>query len=67
MERRRWPALGPPRILPLLCCRFFVLEAGPELKMLAVNKLDDSFRSSVAIAPRQVLFRGVDRIYSVSE
>jgi outer membrane protein assembly factor BamB len=45
----------------------FVVEAGPELKVLAINKLDDIFRSSVALAPRQILFRGVDRLYSVAE
>ena len=47
--------------------RTFVLEAGPKLKVLATNKLDDNFRSSVALAPRQILFRGVDRLYSVAE
>lgn len=45
----------------------FVLEAGPELKILATNKLDDNFRSSVALAPRQIILRGVDRLYSVVE
>jgi outer membrane protein assembly factor BamB len=44
----------------------FVLQAGPELKILATNELDDKFRASVAIAPRQILFRGVDRLYSIT-
>jgi len=47
--------------------RTFVLDAGSKLKVLATNKLDDNFRSSVALAPRQILFRGVDRLYSVAE
>ncbi|MCA9193932.1 MAG: PQQ-binding-like beta-propeller repeat protein [Planctomycetales bacterium] len=45
----------------------FVFEAGPELKIVATNSLDDNFRSSVAIAHGQILFRGVDRLYSVTE
>ncbi len=45
--------------------RTFVLQAGPELKILATNKLDDNFRASVALAPRETVIRGVDWLYSI--
>lgn len=45
----------------------FVLQAGPEFKVVATNKLEDTFRSSVGLAPGQILFRGIDRVYSIAE
>lgn len=43
----------------------FVLAAGPELKVLATNKLDDSFWSSVAVAGNHLLLRGLNDLYSI--
>ncbi|WP_425618803.1 PQQ-binding-like beta-propeller repeat protein [Anatilimnocola sp. NA78] len=45
----------------------FVLEAGPELKVLATNKLDDMFWSSAAVAGDQLLLRGIDKLYCIKE
>jgi len=44
----------------------FVLEAGPELKVLGVNKLDEMFWSSVAVAGNRLLLRGVDHLYCIA-
>jgi outer membrane protein assembly factor BamB len=44
----------------------FVLAAGPELKVLATNKLDDSFWSSVAVAGDHLLLRGLNYLYSIA-
>jgi len=43
----------------------FVLDAGEELKLLAVNKLDDAFWSSVAVAGDRLLLRGVNYLYCI--
>jgi len=43
----------------------FVLEAGPTLKVLGVNKLDEMFWSSVAVAGDKLLLRGVDHLYCI--
>jgi outer membrane protein assembly factor BamB len=45
----------------------FVLQAGPTFKLLATNKLDDSFWSSVAVAGDKLLLRGVDRLYCIGQ
>ncbi|MEX2173896.1 MAG: PQQ-binding-like beta-propeller repeat protein [Pirellulaceae bacterium] len=45
----------------------FVLQPGPELKILATNKLDDMFWSSAALAGDQLLLRGVSRLYCITE
>jgi len=45
----------------------FVLAAGPELKVLATNKLDDMFWSSVSVAGNKLLLRGLDRLYCIGE
>lgn len=45
----------------------FVLAAGPELKVLGTNKLDDMFWSSVSVAGNKLLLRGVDRLYCISD
>ncbi len=45
----------------------FVLKAGPELKVLATNKLDDMFWSSVSVAGNKLLLRGLDRLYCISD
>ena len=44
----------------------FVLATGPELKVLATNKLDDRFWSSVAVAGDHLLLRGVQRLYCIA-
>ncbi|MBX9788623.1 MAG: PQQ-like beta-propeller repeat protein [Pirellulales bacterium] len=44
----------------------FVLAPGPELKVLATNKLDDRFWSSVAVAGDHLLLRGVSRLYCIA-
>ncbi len=44
----------------------FVLAAGAEFKLLATNKLDDSFWSSVAVAGDHLLLRGVNHLYSIA-
>jgi outer membrane protein assembly factor BamB len=43
----------------------FVLAAGPELELLATNKLDDAFWSSMAVVGDHLLLRGVDRLYCI--
>lgn len=43
----------------------FVLAPGPELKVLDINKLDDTFWSSVAVAGDLLLLRGVDALYAI--
>jgi outer membrane protein assembly factor BamB len=45
----------------------FVLDAGPELKVLGTNKLDDMFWSSVSIAGNKLLLRGLDRLYCIGD
>jgi outer membrane protein assembly factor BamB len=44
-----------------------VLGAGPELKVLAVNKLDDGFDASVALADEDLYLRGRKFLYRISE
>jgi outer membrane protein assembly factor BamB len=44
----------------------FVLQAGPEFKLLATNKLDDEiFWSSPAVAGSAILIRGVENLYCI--
>jgi outer membrane protein assembly factor BamB len=44
----------------------FVLEPGPELKVLATNKLNDEmFWSSPAVAGDALLLRGVDYLFCI--
>ena len=43
----------------------FVLAPGPELNVLATNKLPDQFWSSVAVAGDHLLLRGVEYLYSI--
>lgn len=45
----------------------FVLAAGPELKVLGVNKLDDSFWSSAAVADNRLLLRGMNALYCIGD
>ena len=45
----------------------FILEAGPELKLLAMNKLDEMFWSSPAVAKDKLLLRGVDHLYCIKQ
>ena len=47
--------------------RTSVLQAGPELKVLGANKLNDVFWSSVAVAKGEILLRGVDRLYCIAK
>jgi outer membrane protein assembly factor BamB len=44
-----------------------VLGAGPEMKVLAVNKLDDGFDVSVALAGDDLYLRGRKYLYRISE
>ena len=44
-----------------------VLEAGPEFKVIASNKLDDQFWSSTAVANGMLIFRGVDYVYGIGQ
>jgi outer membrane protein assembly factor BamB len=43
-----------------------VVQAGPEFKVLAKNKLDDQFWASTAIAGGVLILRGVENIYCIS-
>jgi len=43
-----------------------VLEAGPEMKIVTVNKLDEMFWSSAAVVGKCLLLRGVDHLYCIS-
>lgn len=44
-----------------------VLAAGPELKVLAVNRLDDGFEASPAIVGREIYLRGRRHLYALAE
>jgi outer membrane protein assembly factor BamB len=44
-----------------------VLAAGPELKVLAVNRLDDGFEASPAIVGREIYLRGRRYLYAIAE
>lgn len=43
-----------------------VLKAGPEFEVLATNKLDETFWSSVAVVGENLLLRGVDHLYCIT-
>ena len=42
-----------------------VLQAGPEFKVVASNKLDDKFWSSTAISGGVLIFRGIEYVYGI--
>ena len=44
-----------------------VLKAGPKFEVLATNKLDEMFWSSVAIMDEKLLLRGVDHLYCIGQ
>ncbi|HKV09672.1 MAG TPA: PQQ-binding-like beta-propeller repeat protein [Thermoanaerobaculia bacterium] len=44
-----------------------VLAAGPELKVLSVNRLDDGFEASPAIVGREIYLRGRRHLYAIAE
>jgi hypothetical protein len=44
-----------------------VLKAGPQFEVIATNKLDEMFWSSVAVIGDRVLLRGVDHLYCIAE
>ncbi len=44
-----------------------VVELGGEFEVLAVNRLDDSFSASPAVAGRELLLRGQRYLYSLAE
>ncbi len=44
-----------------------VLAVGPELKVLAVNRLDDGFEASPAIVGREIYLRGRRHLYALAE
>jgi outer membrane protein assembly factor BamB len=43
-----------------------VLEAGPQLKVLATNRLDDAFDASPALVDRELYLRGARHLYRIS-
>ena len=45
----------------------YTLEEGTELKILAQNKLDDSFSASPAVAGNEIFLRGLKYVYCISE
>ena len=45
--------------------RTFVVKAGPAFELLNVNKLEDTFWASPAIAGDLLLLRGVDKLYAI--
>jgi outer membrane protein assembly factor BamB len=45
----------------------FVLKAGSEFKVLATNKLGETFWSSVAVVGEKLLLRGVDHLYCIAK
>ena len=42
-----------------------VLERGPEYKVMALNKLDERFDASPAIAGNQLFLRGAKHLYCI--
>jgi len=44
-----------------------VLQAGPKLKVVATNKLDETFWSSMAVFGENLLLRGVDHLYFIAK
>ena len=44
----------------------FVIDAGPELKVVGTNKLDDMFWSSAAVVGENLLLRGADHLFCIS-
>lgn len=46
-------------------CNTFVLEAGPELKVLATNEIGEMCWSSAAVAGNVILLRTTDHLYAV--
>jgi outer membrane protein assembly factor BamB len=44
-----------------------VIAAGPELKVLAVNRLEDGFEASPAIVGREIYLRGRRHLYAIAE
>jgi len=44
-----------------------VLKAGPKLQVVATNKLDDTFWSSIAVVGENLLLRGVDHLYCITK
>lgn len=45
----------------------YVLQSGPEFKVLHANKLSDRFWSSTAVSSDLLVFRGVDGIYGIGK
>ncbi|MBX3413978.1 MAG: PQQ-like beta-propeller repeat protein [Pirellulales bacterium] len=44
----------------------FVIPVGPEFEVVATNKLDDRFWSSMAVSGNHLLLRGVNRLYCIA-
>jgi len=44
-----------------------VLDAGPDLKVLAVNRLDDAFDASPAPVGQQLFLRGAESVYCIED
>lgn len=42
-----------------------VIQAGPEFKILATNKIDDLFWSTPSVAGESLLLRGVEKLYCI--
>ncbi len=45
----------------------FVITPGAELEVETINKLDDQFWSSPAVAGNHLLLRGVEYLYSIGQ
>ena len=43
----------------------YVLDAGPEFKLLATNNLNEMFWASPAVADGSILLRSVDSLYCI--
>jgi len=43
----------------------FIVQAGPDFKVIGKNKLDEMFWSSAAVADGALLLRGVDNLYCI--
>jgi hypothetical protein len=45
----------------------FILQSGPEFKLLGQNKLDEMFWSTPALAEGMLILRGVDHLYGIKQ
>ena len=45
----------------------YVIETGPEFKLIGRNRIDDLFWSTPTIAGKSLLLRGVEKLYCVRD